>query len=174
MVLDFAAKPDDPELIKQALTMTMPDTVKGFFLALSTEKREVFYRSVMAQKNSDRVLKLFMEEIVIIKSVEDRNTKNSQIPKNKNSQIPTIFKTKSQNKNAGIQSQGFAWDQIPVGFAQIGPGIPKTVSGIWSGKKPWDLFLFFCGIWAPQKRRDLDPPKALGFDKSEYIFPRPK
>ena len=78
VTIDFSSKDDDPELIKQALTMTMPNNLKGFILAIDANKREAFYKAVMSQKNSDRVLKIFMEEIDIIKTVEDRMKNGGQ------------------------------------------------------------------------------------------------
>ena len=71
-VLDLNIQASDHQTIKDALGYVLPEDLSGFIRAISSVRREAFYQGIMAQKNSDRIVKLFAGELPVIAAIEDQ------------------------------------------------------------------------------------------------------
>ena len=85
--IDFTVKPGDPDVVVQCLTLVMPQDLRSFINSMQKDNVEAFYTNVMGQKNSDRIFRLYLDEITQLRTVQAGN-----------------------KKRVGIQSQGFGWD----------------------------------------------------------------
>ncbi len=65
-VLIHQVQDNDPDIIKEAFAMAFPQDLVEFVSGLPSDSRDIFYKQVMSQKNSDRILKIFMEQITHI------------------------------------------------------------------------------------------------------------
>ena len=71
MAADLTARQDDPPIIRQALSFSLPVDMEAFINGLLPARQDAISRAIMAQKNSDRILKLFIAEIPIVKGIQD-------------------------------------------------------------------------------------------------------
>ena len=72
---DFEVKQNDPVPIANCLTLVMPGDLKGFINGMNPLNVEKFYTSVMSQKNSDRIFRLFLEEVPQLSTMQAGNNK---------------------------------------------------------------------------------------------------
>ena len=70
-IKDYSIKPDDPPVIRKALSMEFK-TLKQYVLANDVE---ALYTSSVAQRNGDRIVKRFTEEFKEYSDVEDMRDK---------------------------------------------------------------------------------------------------
>ena len=68
--INLSPQESDHQIILNAFALVLPGDIKGFMTALGLSGAENLYAAVMENKNSDRILKCFMQQIAAASTVE--------------------------------------------------------------------------------------------------------